>query len=174
MNTRAAWSRSIQSFNSYSQSIYRVVKSLAKVLCAQGAQFREAQFKTKQFREAQTSLQSFSLSTSLEPMSCRGIEPGFLWPINLQIHLAYRSSEVLGSILVWGGKVFGTLHSIQCYNSYIQSINTQLFKSKCPSTPIALNIGGDGHFGLVRGESLGGGSKGGGAKFFLVISFEIH
>ena len=73
-----------------------------------------------------------------------------------------------------GGKVFGTLHSIQCYNSYIQSINTQLFKSKCPSTPIALNIGGDGHFGLVRGESLGGGSKGGGAKFFLVISFEIH
>ena len=118
LNTRAAWYRSglgeslgalhsIQSFNSYRQSIYWVAKSLAKVLCAQGVKFREAQFKTKQFREAQTSLQSFSLSTSLQPMSCQGIEPGFLWPINLQIHLAYRSPEVLGSILVWGGKSLG-------------------------------------------------------------------
>ena len=156
MNTRAAWYRSIQSFNSYNKSIYRVVKSLANVLFAQGAQFREAQFKTKQFREAQTSLQSFSLSTSLQPMSCQGIEPGFLWPINLQIHLAYRSPEVLGSILVWGGKVFGTLHSIQCYNSYIQSINTQLFKSKCPSTPIALNIEGDGQSLVLLGGKVSG------------------
>ena len=103
-----------------------------------------------------------SLNITLRPKKCKYVGKASKPPGKCKFVL----------VLVLG--VFGALHSIQSYNCNIQSIKTQLFKSKCPSPQIALNIGGDGHSGLVWGESLGGGSKGGGAKFFLLISFQIH